>query len=266
VALQPPRVGDRTADGAAFTAVAEYYDRLMAHVPYDRWVDYVLQLVGRHGGEPRQVLDLACGTGRVGQEFERRGYQAAGVDLSEGMIRQAEAQRRSQGGEMAVCVMDARRLGLRPAFDLVVSLYDSLNYVLKPTELQFVFEGVRRGLRPAGLFIFDLNTTRALRTGLFTQSNRHSSQPLKYDWQSEWDPRRRLCTVRMWFRWEQNGEEHTFEEVHYQRAYELDEVRTLLGAAGLDCLDIYEAYSVRRPGRWSARAFFVARTEEALRP
>ena len=40
----------------------------------------------RTRGTPR-VLDLACGTGRVGSELLRRGYDVIGADLSEKMVR-----------------------------------------------------------------------------------------------------------------------------------------------------------------------------------
>lgn len=260
---QPPRVGDQGAAGAAFTAVAEHYDRLMQHVPYRRWVEYVLELIRRAGDSPQDVLDLACGTGRVGLEFERRGFNAVGVDISEDMVRQAQAKRYLYGARMPTCVMDARRLGLRPAFDLVVSLYDSLNYVLDPDELRDVFEEVSGALRPGGLFIFDLNTARALRMGLFNQSNRGSNEPLTYRWRSHWDAKTKICRVDMSFRWSQDGKEQAFEEVHYQRGYEVKEVCGLLAEAGLDDIGAYNAYTLRTPTRWATRAFFMARRKEA---
>ena len=105
---QPPRVGDQGAAGAAFTVVAEHYDRLMQHVPYRRWVDYVLELIRRAGDTPQDVLDLACGTGRVGLEVERRGFDAVGVDISEDMVRQAQAKRYLHGARMPAGVKNRR--------------------------------------------------------------------------------------------------------------------------------------------------------------
>ena len=105
----------------------------------------------------------------------RRGYQVVGVDLSEPMTRCCC----EQDPPLPAAVMDARRLGLAPGrLDLVVSLYDSLNYIVEPGGLQACFEGVNSALRPGGLFIFDLNTERALRIGLFTQNNVATGNPL----------------------------------------------------------------------------------------
>ncbi len=86
---KPPLPEQFTHPGnGEFADVAPYYDRLMSTVPYKSWVDYVEALLQRHSRQPRRVLDLACGTGRVGSELIRRGYQAFGVDLSEAMVRQ----------------------------------------------------------------------------------------------------------------------------------------------------------------------------------
>lgn len=248
---EPTRVGED-----AFTAVAPYYDELMDSVPYRSWVDYVEAILRRDQEKPREVLDLCCGTGRVGSEMLRRGYRVVGVDLAEGMVRRCAART----PPLPAAVMDATRLGLRPeSFDLVVSLYDSLNYIIDPEGLAACFQGVGRALRPGGLMIFDLNTTRALRIGLFTQTNASTREPLLYRWKSHWDEQRKLCRVEMYFRWRGPGEPVEFRETHYERAYEEDEVREMLAAAGMETRHYYDAYSFRSPGSFSNRVFYVAR-------
>jgi SAM-dependent methyltransferase len=239
----------------AFTKVAPYYDDLMATVPYERWVDYVERILARFGARPRDVLDLCCGTGAVGAEMLRRDYQVMGIDLSEEMVRRCGLSR----PPLPAAVMDARRFGLRDAcFDLVVSLYDSLNYIVEPEGLASCCRGVAQALRPGGLFVFDLNTERALRLGLFTQDNLRSGEPLLYRWESHWDGPRKLCRVDMWFRWRGEGERVEFREIHYERAYGDAEVREMLEAAGLETLAVYDAYSFRAPSRLSNRAYYVA--------
>jgi SAM-dependent methyltransferase len=242
------------AGSGSFQQIGPYYDQLMGSVPYRAWVDYVEELLRRFDARPVWVLDLACGTGKVGAELVSRGYRAVGVDLSEGMVRVAVRERR-----LPAAVQDARSLGLREAaFDLVVSLYDSLNYILQPEGLRSAFAGVRRALAPGGLFIFDLNTVRALALDYFTQDNLKSDEPLLYSWQSYWNPDTRICTVDMWFKWRGDGDEQEFREVHRQRGYEDEEVRELLRMAGLRVRAAYDAYSFEPLSRISTRAFYVA--------
>lgn len=246
-----------------FEQVAACYDALMARVPYARWVDYVERLVetrrARVGGTPHaqlgQVLDLACGTGKVGSELRRRGYSVVGVDLSEPMARQCAGQQ----PPLPVAVMDATRLGLRPqSLDLVVCLYDSLNYVLEPEGLRECFRRVWAALVPGGLFIFDLNTTRALREGLFTQRDLSPFSPVQYRWEAHWDAARKICRVEMWFRWRVAGQPVEFTETHYERAYEEPEVRAWLQEAGFSYVRSYDAYTLYPVGPMAERMFFVA--------
>ena len=249
-APQPVRPGH-----GEFEAVAPYYDVLMASVPYRRWVDYVERLLARTRVRPARVLDLACGTGKVGSELRRRGYRVVGADLSFPMAcRCAE-----QDPPLAAAVMDAACLGLREeSLDLVVCLYDSLNYVLDPAGLRECFRRLAAALRPGGAFVFDLNAPRALRLGLFTQSNLHSLGPLLYRWQAHWEEARGLCRVDMWFRWRGAGGPAEFTEVHYQRAYEEPEVQGWLREAGFRTVAGYDAYTFRPVTALSDRMYFVA--------
>jgi len=248
--------GDLTRPGQGeFGKVAPYYDHLMRAVPYRRWVDYVEALLRKHQVQPRTVLDLACGTGQVGMEMLRRGYQVVGVDLSEPMVQQCC----EQNPPLPAAVMDAQQLGLAPNhLDLVVSLYDSLNYILEPEGLQSCFAGVNRGLRTGGLFIFDLNTERALRLGLFSQNNLATDDPLQYVWKSSWDGQKKLCRIDMWFQWRGDGEPVEFTETHYERAYDQSQVRQMLQQAGFHSTEVYNAYTFCPPTRRSNRIFCVA--------
>lgn len=245
--------------GLQFTRVARHYNLLMRAVPYEAWADYVEQIVSREGVEVGLALDLACGTGSVGLALGRRGYCTVGADLSEPMVRQAAGREREAGAHFPVAVCDARRLCFRSAFDLVVCLYDSLNYIVDDGGLERVFTGVAASLRPRGLFVFDLNTIRALELNLFTQQNLSPRSLLKYRWTSSYDDGTRLCTIEMRFWYESDGQREEFTEVHYQRAYTTDEVREWLRRAGLELTRTYDGYTFRRPSRWTNRIFCVAR-------
>ncbi len=274
VAAPPTRPGQ-----GEFEQVAECYDALMARVPYRRWVDYVERLIATRRPLPAprrtRVLDLACGTGKVGSELRRRGYRVVGADLSEPMARHCARQH----PPLPAAVMDATRLGLRPgSLDLVVCLYDSLNYLLEPEGLQECFRRVREALVPGGLFIFDLNTPRALQIGLFTQQELSPLAAVQYRWDAHWDEAARVCRVDMWFRTRGGSREsraasagetalpssrepgavREFTETHYERAYEEREVQEWLGEAGFSYVRSYDAYTLYPVGPLAERMYFVA--------
>ena len=247
---------DFTRPGAGeFDQVAEHYDHLMKTVPYRHWVDYVESLLRRWEARPVDVLDLACGTGRVGSEMVRRGYQVRGPDLAEPMVRECIRQE----PPLPAMVCDASQIGVADTrLDLVVSLYDSLNYILVPEKLAAAVREAHRILRSGGLFIFDLNTERALASGLFTQDNMRSDDPLQYTWEAHWDPKSRICRVDMLYYWNGDGGPKHFRETHYQRAYDNSEVLSMLRMAGFTRFESYSAYTFRAVTPLSDRAYYVA--------
>lgn len=242
----------------SFTQVAEFYDHLMRSVPYRWWMAYVEELLVKFNKGPNTALDLACGTGNFTFLLAEKGYRAVGVDNSEGMLRVARQKAKKRRLPVPFLLQDATQLSFKPSFDLVVSVFDSLNYVIGEEKLRRAFQGVFEACLPGGVFIFDVNTIRALELDLFTQDNLKTSDWLKYDWTSHWDPETKICTIDMAFKVLSEGRELTFQETHYQMGYELEEIKKMLEGVGFRVLAVYDAYQTVKANRHSTRAFFVA--------
>lgn len=140
----------------ALSSVERGYDLLapkFEHTPF-RTPDTVLDATAaalRPLGPFGRGLDLCCGTGagmRVLGPLCRE--RVTGVDFSAGMLAQAR-----RAHPRAVLVQaDVRALPFAEAFDLVVS-FGAFGHFL-PEERPGLFAGVRRALRPGGLFAFPL--------------------------------------------------------------------------------------------------------------
>jgi SAM-dependent methyltransferase len=265
-----------------FTAVAEWYDALMADVPYDTWMRYVTGLVVRHASRPSRmipcrVLDLACGTGSMSFRFEEAGCSVVGVDIAEAMVAVARRKAAERRSACTFLVQDAASLDVAAgSFDLCVSLFDSMNYVVEPDALKAAFGSVGRALAPGGLFIFDLNTPYALRDGFFDQEDLGPDVPVAYRWRSAFDERTRLCTVTMDFFPDARAADpptHSarqvcsasrFTEIHVQRAYDNHEISRLLDECGLEVRAVYHAYTFDPCAAMTDRAYFVARAPESV--
>lgn len=253
----------------AFGAIAPYYDVLMRDIPYARWLEYVLTLVGRHRGPGflcagSHVLDLACGTGTFALLLAERGMHVTGADISAEMIAEARRNATHKDIDVQFLVQDAAALSVGECrFDLCVSLFDSLNYIVTPQRLASAFCGVRRALSARGIFIFDLNTPFALQSRMFDQRDLSPGQPVRYLWESSFDEPSRLCTVQMDF-WvgDAPAGTHHFCETHVQRAYDDEEVRGYLREAGFGAVTAYQAYTLSPPGPRSDRVFYVAEVDE----
>lgn len=242
-----------------FDEIAFLYDELMSGVPYRAWVSYLHRILQNFRCRPTKVLDLCCGTGNVSLILAREGYRVTGVDISSEMIQRARMKAQSAGLQIEYYVQDASQLRLGRRFDLVISLFDSLNYILDSAALQQVFHRVSETLEPGGLFVFDVNTELALAGGYFDQSNIGSKAPVIYHWRSSYDHLSRICRIQMDFVYRRGGSERRVSVVHHQRAYDLDEIRQMLSTAGFDVLAVYDAYSFRKATSHSDRAFLVAR-------
>ena len=257
-----------TADSShrsQFQDVAPWYDELMADVPYDMWMRYVLSLYQMHGPlspprSPLRVLDVACGTGAMALRFARMGCSVLGVDISEPMIRVATARARQMGLSVGFRAEDAARMDLSGRqFDLAVSLFDSLNYIIEPERLQAAMHHVSDALVSGGVFVFDMNTTYALRERLFDQEDQRSTSPIRYRWRSRFDETTRLCTIRMEF-WtgDESGAAPQFVEEHMQRAYETAEIEAMLTNAGFGGVFVYHAFTFDPCSETTDRAYYVA--------
>lgn len=238
-----------------FKSLAEYYDDLMAGVPYRLWVNYIEDILTRLDYKPRTILDVACGTGNVSEILASRGYEVVGTDIAADMIEVAKTKK----GGVEYHVQDIAELDLGRKFDLVISLFDSLNYVTDPQHLARGIKRVGEHTMDGGLFIFDVNTIYALSNHFFDQMNLSSDHYPHYVWKSEYDHSTRLCRVDMTFEVIEDGKPRQFKEVHMQRGYTLEELSRMLSEAGFEVVDIWHAYRFRKPTRRSDRVFFVAR-------
>ena len=252
----------------AYGAVSAVYDALMADVPHNAWLRRIEAECYTRGKSPRSALDVACGTGLATELLHHRGYRpVVGIDLSEPMIAVAKLKAQAHGIADAVVyhAQNAAALDLGDArFDLAVSLFDSLNYILEPGDLARAFGRVFQHLNPGAVFAFDVNSLYALSHELFTQTG--VSGPLSHDWRAFWDRETRTCRVEMAFTLADahTGETRQFHETHHQRAYTTTELREMLTDAGFVAIAVYGNYGERSPTPKSDRILFVAETPGAV--
>ncbi len=238
----------------AFDPIAGFYDELMKSVPYRMWVGYLLLLHSTKEAKPKTLLDVCCGTGTMCALLHQEGFEMAGFDLSQEMITEARFKAELDRQDIQYEVANAARFDMGRTFDGAYSFFDSLNYILEPTELASAFRQVAKHLEPGGIFVFDLNTRYAFEERMFDQRSQKKNARVRYQWRSKWDPDTLLVKVEMKF-WV-DGEEH--EAVHWQRAHPDDEVRLYLADAGFADISVYNSYTLDPPRTTSDRVHYVA--------
>ncbi|OGR58251.1 MAG: hypothetical protein A2X36_13335 [Elusimicrobia bacterium GWA2_69_24] len=123
----------------------------LAHAPREaRFAARALRL--RQG---TALLDLCCGPGRHALLFARRGARVTGVDYSIPYLLEGRRRARRAGQTVRFLRGDMRALAFDTEFDAAVNLYTSFGYFSRQADDLRVLRGVRRALKPGGLFLLD---------------------------------------------------------------------------------------------------------------
>ena len=131
-----------------YTDFARVYDELMDNTPYEVWCNRLDQLIASYGvsrptrdaegildSERNLVVDLGCGTGTLTELLYQKGYDCIGVDNSEEMLGIAMEKKVESGSEILYLHQDMRELDLYSTVGTVISVCDSVNYILEEEEV-----------------------------------------------------------------------------------------------------------------------------------
>lgn len=236
---------------------AFYYDRLMHDVDYSQWADYIESIFERYGCKPGLITDLGCGTGSFCVEMDSRGYEMIGIDASAEMLSCARQKALAAGSDILFLNQDITEFELYGTVGAITCLMDSLNYITYKNELKRMFKWVHNYLDPDGLFVFDINSPYKFRSVLASNVFCETSTDVSYIWQNSYDRRSGICRFDLTFFVEEGGLYRRFDEVHYERCYEVSELTKMLDQAGMKVLGIHPAFGFGRPGPKCERIFFV---------
>ena len=244
----------------AYTGFAEVYDLFMDNIPYEEWCDYIISLLKENHVPDGIVLDLGCGTGSLTRLLSQKGYDLIGIDNSVEMLQIASEKSRLEEREILYLEQDMREFELYGTVKAVVSICDSMNYVLEEDELETVFKLVNNYLDPGGIFIFDLNTIYKYENVLGDNVIAENREEGSFIWENSYyeDEMLNEYDLTLFIREKEDHYRKYFEK-HYQRAYELDTIKTLLKKAGLECLAVYDAFTKEPVKKDSERVYFVAK-------
>lgn len=141
-----------------FQTYAEVYDDLYREKNYQSECDFLEQAFDRYGKEKIQtILDLGCGTGGHGIPLATRGHRVYGVDSSDKMIEVArqKAEEKGLSARLKFEVANIQQLQLQETFDAVICMFAVLGYQTSNEGIFATLQGVRKHLKPGGLFICD---------------------------------------------------------------------------------------------------------------
>lgn len=167
----------------AYETFAAVYNQFNHANDYEMWVGRaLLPELARHGlREGGRALDVGCGTGRAFGPLLRRGWTIHGCDLSPAML---ELAAREGGDEVTLQAVDMRELPKLGDFDLVLSLNDSVNYLLGEEDLVTALARMRENLAADGLLVFDVNSRSTYELG-YTERREVEHEGSRWVWDGQ---------------------------------------------------------------------------------
>lgn len=252
-----------------YTVLAEIYDAIMADVDYESWADYLDEIIQTHHPNPVDVMELACGTGSITLALHELGvYRLSASDASSAMIEQAKEKARQQNADIRFSVMDFGNIRASKPFDIIFSVFDSVNYLHTHEQILKMIEDVNRSLKPGGLFIFDFSTPQnSLEAVEYLNNEEGYLGNFHYYRESTYLPAQRVhYNIFDIEELAADGKTivHTYREMHKQRVYSLSEMLSIIEQSPCKLIAKYEDFNLIDAGEKSTRITMVLECQKQL--
>lgn len=257
----------KTDSTPIYTALAELYDTLMDDVDYEMWADFIDEVIQTHHPNPVDVLELACGTGAISLCLARFDeYNLTGTDLSPAMIEKARQKAAEQELDVQFRSMNFLNIDIDQKFDIVFSVFDSVNYLHDETEILKMLQGTYNILNPNGLLIFDFSTPQnSLEAVDYLNNEEGSFGSYRYFRKSNYDPHNKfhynIFDIELL---DNDGKTvlESFQEIHEQRVYSLDQMLSILDQTPYHQVAKYEDFDLVDADENSARVTMVLKCQK----
>jgi SAM-dependent methyltransferase len=240
---------------AEYKYFATVYDRMMDDIPYEEWEQYILLLLCRYGVEPcSRITELGCGTGTMSELLAEDGFQVTGIDLSKEMLDIAIKKGRN---DISYICADMRDFVLPEKQSAVISICDSMNYLLTEDDLTAALTCGKKCLEPGGIFIFDLKTEYFFKNSYDGITFADDLGDFSYVWQNRYDEEARIHEYRIRFRIKEEQGYRFEKELHRQRTFRAEEIKAATLKAGFRKAVAYDAFTLDKPRKNSERIYIV---------
>jgi ubiquinone/menaquinone biosynthesis C-methylase UbiE len=205
-----------------------FYETWLTDEVHERQTELVWRLLGLEPGT--EVLDVACGHGRIANRLAERGAVVTGLDADAFFL----AKARGAGSGAEYVEGDMRELPFGDAsFDAALLWFTSFGY-FNDEGNRAVLRELRRVLRPGGRAVLDLNHLPRMLATFQRQSFVRRGADVMLDEHGEFDEETRtLETTRTYIR------EGAIREIRYRvRCFLPEELREWLLAAGFEQVDL----------------------------
>lgn len=237
---------------------ASLYDELMNDFDYEMWFNYIEDIFKKYGKNPKYILEMACGTGNLSLHLADKGYRLTCFDLSEEMLSKAYIKLNKYKN---VKLLNGNMIDFKISnkFQAIVSICDSINYIVDKGDLKATFENVFNHLEDDGIFIFDINSFYKLSEVIGNNTFVEDRDDVFYTWQNYYNDQENICEFYLTFFLSEGDDKYIrFDEEHKERAYKTNEIVELLNSVGFKLVECFEAFTTEPINPLTERINFVA--------
>lgn len=138
-----------------------------------------------------KILDLGCGPGLYCSRFAQQGHNVTGIDFSKRSIEYAKNNALQNGLNINYIYDNYLNIDYENEFDLISLIYCDFG-VLSNEEVDILLSKVYKGLKPGGVFLFDVFT-----------HNRRSIKDLEQNWgaykKGFWSNKSYMCLSKSFY-------------------------------------------------------------------
>lgn len=242
-----------------YVEFATLYDELMNDFDYENWSNYIEEIFNRNVVKPHKLLEMACGTGSLSYYLAKKRYDLVCFDLSSDMLSKAY-EKLGKFKNVKLLKQDMINFNINEKFDSVISICDSINYIVDKEDLVQCFQNVYNHLSENGIFIFDINSFYKLKEIIGNNTFIEDREDVFYTWQNYYNEDTNICEFFLtFFKLDENDLYYRFDEEHTERAYKVDEIIECLNSAGFTNVNYYNGFTFDDVTETSERINFVVK-------
>lgn len=207
------------------------------------------------------ILDLGCGSGEHLKKFAEYGYSCTGIDVSKDML--SIARSRNSHPNINYIHSNMTDFDYYEEFDLIVSLFGSIDYLLNDKDIDSVLWNCWRALKSSGYGIFEVwNSDPLLK--IKEKELSHTSTTSAYGARINRERGFKISSkspllVDVFYRYHfsKNGELELIEDKHTMRAFHRAEFEKFILDNGFNVIDVFSGYDKSKYHTNSNKMIFV---------
>ena len=222
--------------------LSQVYDVLNSDVNASEWADFCVACFEKYSKcDVKHICEIACGTGSVSIELEKRGYHLTSSDLSEDMLSIADNKAFERGCRNVVfSKQDMCSFTSTNKAGAVICLLDSINCLLFPKSIKQCFESAYNIMADGGVFVFDVNSKYKFENIYADNAYILENEGVLCAWQNFYDREKKICDFYLSFFLENDDGTYTrHDEENRERMYTERALRRYLAQAGFSSVYVF---------------------------